>query len=93
MDRIISLLLAAALLALLLMAILHESWGGFALVAAATVAWLWYRTRVARSTAAEQFFNDPGEETRVTGIQPGPPSEMPPPTGRSPGDQPRHRRD
>lgn len=79
MERLASLLLATALLALLLLALLLQSWGGFALVLAATLAWLWLRVRAARSAAAEQFFGEPGEDTRVTAFQAGSPSEMPSP--------------
>ena len=51
----------------------------------------WYRLQVARNAAAEKFFDAMGEETRLTGLQGGSPSEMPAdraaPTGR---DAPRH---
>lgn len=67
----------AALLVLALSLYLH-SWGGPVLIALAAAAFAWYRTQVARGEAAEQFFGDAGEDTRLTSFQGGSPSEMPP---------------
>lgn len=70
---------AVALATVLLLALswyLH-SWGGPALLAVAAGGYGWYRTQVARGQSGEQFFNDLGEETRLTGFQGGSPSEMP----------------
>lgn len=55
-----------------------RSWGGVALVAMAAAGYAWYRVQVARGEAAERFFSDAGEDTRVTSFQAGSPSEMPP---------------
>jgi hypothetical protein len=55
-----------------------RSWGGLVFLAVAGAAFAWYRIQVARSEAAEQFFGDAGEETRLTSFQGGSPSEMPP---------------
>jgi hypothetical protein len=54
-----------------------HSWGGLALIALGAAGFAWYRTQVARGEAAEQFFGDMGEETRLTGLQGGPASELP----------------
>jgi len=70
---------AVAVATVLLLALswyLH-SWGGPALLAVAAGGYGWYRTQVARGQSGEQFFNDLGEETRLTGFQGGSPSEMP----------------
>jgi hypothetical protein len=67
----------AALLVLGLSAYLR-SWGGIALVAVAAAGYAWYRVQVARGEAAEQFFGDAGEDTRLTSFQGGSPSEMSP---------------
>ena len=48
------------------------------LVAVAAAGGAWYRVQVARGEAAEQFFGDLGEETRMTSFQQGSPSEMSP---------------
>ena len=89
MKRSTRLFAAAALAAVLVLALsfyLH-SWGGPALVAVAAGGYAWYRTQVARGQSGDQFFNDLGEETRLTGFQAGSPSEMP--TDRPlPGDEP-----
>jgi hypothetical protein len=80
MKRTTRLLAAAALAAALVLALswhLH-SWGGIALVAVAAAGYAWYRAQVARGEAAERFFGDAGEDTRLTGFQGGSPSEMPP---------------
>lgn len=68
---------AAAVGVLALSWYLH-SWGGIALVAVAAAGFAWYRVQVARGEAAERFFGDAGEDTRLTGFQPGSPSEMSP---------------
>jgi hypothetical protein len=72
-------LLAAAIVAVTgaLLALWFHSWGALALIVVATVGVAWYRVQVARSAAAEKFFGEPGEETRLTGFQGGSPSEMP----------------
>ena len=78
MKRKTRLLAGAAVAALLLLALswyLH-SWGGPALVAVAAGGYAWYRSQVRRGQG-DQFFNDLGEETRLTGFQAGAPSEMP----------------
>lgn len=74
---------AAAVGVLALSWYLH-SWGGIALVAVAAAGFAWYRVQVARGEAAERFFGDAGEDTRLTGFQGASPSEMPP-LDRSPG--------
>jgi len=84
--RLLALAAIAAGLVLALSWYLH-SWGGIALVAVAAVALAWYRTQVARGEAAERFFGDAGEDTRLTGFQGGSPSEMP---ADEPGRPPRH---
>ena len=79
MKRSKTLFAGAAILAVLVLALsvyLH-SWGGVALLAIAAGAYAWYRTQVARGEAAEQFFGDVGEDTRLTQLQGGSPSEMP----------------
>ena len=54
-----------------------KSWGGIALLVVGGVGWAWYRVQVARTAAAEKFFGDAGEDTRMTGLQTAMPSEMP----------------
>ena len=79
MKRSHRLFVAAAVAALLVLALsmyLH-SWGGLVFLAVAGGAFAWYRIQVMRSEAAEQFFGDAGEETRLTSFQGGSPSEMP----------------
>jgi hypothetical protein len=66
-----------AALAILALSFYLHSWGGLALLAVAAGGFAWYRTQVARSEAAEQFFGDLGEDTRLTSFQGGSPSEMP----------------
>ena len=56
----------------------RKRWGGLVLVAVAAAGGAWYRVQVARGEAAEQFFGDMGEETRMTSFQQGSPSEMSP---------------
>ena len=74
--RLLAAAAIAAVLVLSLSAYLH-SWGGVALVVVAVGAYAWYRIEVARGEAAEQFFGDGGEDTRLTSFQGGSPSEMP----------------
>lgn len=71
---------AAALAAVLLLSLslYLQSWGGVALVVLAAGGFAWYRVQVARGEAAEQFFGDAGEDTRLTSFQGGAPSEMQP---------------
>jgi len=70
---------AAAVAAVLLLALslYLQSWGGVALLLLAGAGAAWYRAQVARGEAAEQFFGDAGEDTRLTSFQGGSPSEMP----------------
>jgi hypothetical protein len=82
-HRLIAAAALAALLVLVLSIYLH-SWGGLVLLAAAGAAFAWYRIQVARSEAAEQFFGDVGEDTRLTSFQGGSPSEMPAPERNPP---------
>lgn len=79
MKRPNRLLVAAAVAALLLLALAlyFQSWGGVALIVLVAAGCAWYRVQVARGEAAQQFFGDMGEETRLTGFQAGSPSEMP----------------
>jgi hypothetical protein len=80
MKRRIRLIAASAIAAALVLGLslyLH-SWGGLVLVAVAGAGAAWYRVQVARGEAAEQFFGDMGEETRMTSFQAGSPSEMTP---------------
>lgn len=87
MKRLLPLLVAAVAALLVLALSWHlKSWGGIALVAVAAAGFTWYRVQVARSEAAERFFGDAGEDTRLTSFQGGP-SEMPPP--EAPGQEPR----
>lgn len=62
---------------LLGVALALRSWGGVALIVLAGAAGAWYRAQVAEGEAAERFFGDMGEETRLTGFQGGSPSELP----------------
>jgi O-antigen ligase len=87
MKRPLPLLLAAvAALVLIALSLYLRSWGGVVLVVVAAAVYAWYRVQVARSEAAEQFFGDLGEETRLTGFQGGA-SEMP--VDRHPADSKR----
>lgn len=72
-------LTAAILVTLLLLgiSIYLRSWGGVVLLLVGAGALAWYRVQVARGEAAEQFFGDAGEDTRLTAFQGGSPSEMP----------------
>lgn len=78
MKRSAPLLIAAIVVAVLLLglSVYLRSWGGVVLVAVATAVYAWYRVQVARGEAAEQFFGDLGEETRLTNFQGASPSEM-----------------
>lgn len=80
MKRSARLLAAAAIAALAVLALSWylRSWGGVVFVAVAAAGFAWYRAQVARTEAAERFFGDAGEDTRLTGFQAGSPSEMPP---------------
>jgi hypothetical protein len=79
MHRTARYIAAAALASIVLLglsAYLH-SWGGIVLLALGAVAIAWYRAQVAEGEAAERFFGDMGEETRLTNFQAGGASEMP----------------
>ena len=94
MKRTVRLAAVAALVALVLAVSYHlRSWGGVALLAVLAGGYAWYRIQVARGEAAERFFGDMGEETRLTGFQAGSPSEMPvdrPLTPHESAEPPRH---
>ncbi|HEY0825921.1 MAG TPA: hypothetical protein VGD76_19195 [Ramlibacter sp.] len=82
-----------AALAVLALSFYLRSWGGVALLALVGGGYAWYRAQVARGEAAEQFFGDLGEDTRLTTFQAGSPSELPldrtiPPRG--PREPPKH---
>lgn len=79
----------AAALAVLALSWYLKSWGGVAFVAVAAAGYAWYRAQVARGEDAERFFGDAGEDTRLTQIQGGSPSEMPP-LDRGRDEPPRH---
>lgn len=85
-----TLLIAAACAIVAAVALYLRAWGLLALAVVGGVGFAWYRIQVARSAAAEKFFGDVGEETRLTAFQGGSPSEMPvdrqPPAGRAPRD-------
>ena len=68
---------AVLVLAVLALSLYLRSWGGLALLALVGGGYAWYRAQVARGEAAEQFFGDLGEDTRLTTFQAGSPSEMP----------------
>jgi hypothetical protein len=55
----------------------YRYWGAIALIAVLLGGYGWMRWRATREPATEQFFEDMGEETRMTHIQGGSPSEMP----------------
>lgn len=71
------LLVAIAAAVLLFVAWWYRSWGALALLVVGGGGLAWYRIQVARTAAAEKFFGDMGEETRLTNFQGGSPSEMP----------------
>ena len=74
--RFIVAIVLASIVLLGLSAYLH-SWGGIVLLALGAGAIAWYRAQVAEGEAAERFFGDMGEETRLTNFQAGSASEMP----------------
>lgn len=74
--RFITAVAVASILLLVLSAYLH-SWGGVVLLVLGAAAIAWYRAQVAEGEAAERFFGDMGEETRLPNYQGGTPSEMP----------------
>jgi hypothetical protein len=75
--RYITALAIVSVLLLVLSAYLH-SWGGIVLLVLGAAAIAWYRAQVAEGEAAERFFGDMGEETRLPNYQGGgSPSEMP----------------
>lgn len=77
-SRLIAVAAAVVAAVLLLCLSLYlRSWGGVALVVLAAAGFAWYRVQVARGEAAERFFGDAGEDTRLTSFQGGSPSEMP----------------
>ena len=77
-KRLIALVAVTTAAVLLLSLSLYlQSWGGVALVLVVSIGFAWYRIQVARGEAAEQFFGDAGEDTRLTSFQGGSPSEMP----------------
>ena len=76
-PRRLTVFAALVALALLALSIYLRSWGGIALLAVSAAGFAWYRVQVAQGQAAEQFFGDVGEDTRLTGFQGGSPSEMP----------------
>ena len=79
MSRHARTILAAVLASTVLLGLslyLH-SWGGIVLLVLGAAAIAWYRAQVAEGEAAERFFGDMGEETRVTTFQGGPASELP----------------
>jgi len=95
MTRSARLLAATAIGVVLVLALSWylQSWGGLAFLAVAAAVYAWYRVQVARGEAAERFFGDAGEDTRLTGFQGGgSPSEMPPLErgAGEPGPPPRH---
>jgi hypothetical protein len=94
MTRPARLLAATAIGVVLVLALSWylQSWGGLALLAVAAAGYAWYRVQVARGEAAERFFGDAGEDTRLTAFQGGSPSEMPPLErgAGEPGTPPRH---
>lgn len=55
----------------------YRYWGAIALVAVLMAGYGWMRWRATRNPVTEKFFEDMGEETRMTHIQGGSPSEMP----------------
>lgn len=83
--------LAAVAAVLVLVLSWHlRSWGGLALVAVGAAGYAWYAMQVARGEAAERFFGDAGEDTRLTSFQGGSPSEMSPLERTNEEDSPRH---
>lgn len=76
-QRLTTVFAVLVALALLALSIWLRSWGGVALLVVVSAGFAWYRVQVARGQAAEQFFGDVGEDTRLTNFQGGSPSEMP----------------
>ena len=79
MSRTARFTVVAVLVSLVLLGLsvyLH-SWGGIVLLVLGSGAVAWYRAQVAQGEAAERFFGDMGEETRLTNFQGGSASEMP----------------
>ena len=79
MSRHARFIAAAALGSIVLLglsAYLH-SWGGIVLVLLGAGGIAWYRAQVAEGEAAERFFGDMGEETRLPTYQGGSASELP----------------
>jgi len=72
-----TLLIALAAVAVAAIAGYFRYWGAIALVAVLLGGYLWMRWRNSRHHDTEKFFEDAGEETRLTNIQGGSPSEMP----------------
>jgi hypothetical protein len=79
MNRTARFIAAVVLVSIVLLGLsvyLH-SWGGIVLLLLGGGAIAWYRAQVAEGEAAERFFGDMGEETRLTNFQAGSASEMP----------------
>ena len=72
---IVTTVLASAVL--LGLSVWLHSWGGIVLLVLGAGAIAWYRAQVAEGEAAERFFGDMGEETRLTNFQTGSASELP----------------
>lgn len=85
-TRLFALAAAAALL-VVAVSLYLRMWGGVVLVGVAAAGFAWYRLQVARGQAADQFFGDQGEDTRLTQFQGGSPSEMPADRGKADDDQ------
>ena len=75
---------AIACVVLVAVSLYLKSWGGVALVVMGAAGFAWYRIQVMRGEEdTERFFDDAGEETRLTsfqgttGFQHASPSEMP----------------
>lgn len=83
MTRSKRLLVLAAIVAAILLgiALYLRAWGGVALIVVASAGLVWYRVQVARGEAADPFFGEAGEDTRLTAFQGGSPSELHPDRG------------
>jgi hypothetical protein len=77
-KRLLAIAAVVAAVLVLGLSLYLRSWGGVVLVLVAAAGFAWYRVQVARGEAAEQFFGDVGEDTRLTTFQAGSPSEMTP---------------
>ena len=82
---------AIACVGLVAVSLYLKSWGGVALVVMGAAGFAWYRIQVMRGEEdTERFFDDAGEETRLTsfqgttGFQHASPSEMPVDRPRAP---------